>query len=299
MTTLRKFQPDSKPVAIIGAGTLGSRIALMLSSSGGEVRIFDKNPNQLQVARRFVEAEMPHLIESRKGARARAGRLVLSTDFRSAIGDVWMVVEAIPERVDLKRELFGELDRLTPKTTILASNSSSFPSSQFIDRVEHKYRVVNTHYYMPPQQNAVEIMSCGHTDREILDALFDRFPLYGLVPFRVLEESVGFIFNRIWAAVKRECLAVVAEGISSPSEVDRMFQVNLGTHGGPFRLMDKVGLDVVLDIEEHYAAIRPGIPVGPRDLLKKYIAEGKLGVKSAQGFYTDYSATTTDSGQLA
>src|SRR5260221_6749823 len=80
-----------------------------------------------------------------------------------------------------------------------------------------------SHYYMPPQQNAVEIMSCGHTDREILDALFDRFPLYGLVPFRVLEESVGFIFNRIWAAVKRECLAVVAEGISSPSEVDRMF----------------------------------------------------------------------------
>src|SRR5260370_7367536 len=206
MTTLPKFQPDSKPVAIIGAGTCGGGYGVMVWRRGGEGRIFEKNSNELKVAKRFVEAEMPHLIESRKGARA--GSLVLSTDLRSAIGDVWMVVEAIPERVDLKSELFGELDRLTPKTTILASNSSSFPSSQFVDRVEHKDRVVNTHYYMPPQQNAVEIMSCGHTDREILDALFDRFPLYGLVPFRVLEESVGFIFYSILAAIKRECVAV-------------------------------------------------------------------------------------------
>ena len=113
--------------------------------------------------------------------------------------------------------------------------------------------------------------------------LMDRLPLYGLVPFHVRKESVGFIFNRIWAAVKRESLEIVKEGVSTPAEVDRIFQVLLGAHGGPFRLMDKVGLDVVLGVEEHYAAIHPEIPVGPRELLKQYISEGRLGRKTGKG----------------
>ena len=99
---------------------------------------------------------------------------------------------------------------------------------------------------------------------------------------------MGFIYNRIWAAIKRESLAVVAEGVSTPEVVDRLFQSVLGSHDGPFRIMDKVGLDVVLDIEEHYAAVRPGIPVGPRQLLMRYIEQGRLGIKSGKGFYSDY-----------
>jgi 3-hydroxybutyryl-CoA dehydrogenase len=110
----------------------------------------------------------------------------------------------------------------------------------------------------------------------------ERLPLYGVVPIHVRKESVGFIFNRIWAAVKRESLEVVEEGVSTPEEVDHIFELLLGTHGGPFRLMDKVGLDVVLDIEEHYAAIHPELPSGPRELLKQYIQEGRLGRKTGR-----------------
>ena len=209
-----------------------------------------------------------------------------------AIADTWMVVEAIPERLDLKKSLFRDLDRLTPEDVILASNSSSYPSSQLIDSVTNPSRLVNTHYYMPPEQNAVEIMSCGKTSDTVIADLMERFPLYGLVPFHVRRESVGFIFNRIWAAVKRESLEVVEEGVSTPAEVDRIFQVLLGAHGGPFRLMDKVGLDVVLDIEEHYAAVHPELPVGPRQMLRKYIAEGRLGMKTGKGFYSDYQQET-------
>jgi 3-hydroxybutyryl-CoA dehydrogenase len=145
---------------------------------------------------------------------------------------------------------------------------------------------------MPPEQNAVEVMSCGKTSDTVIADLMDRFPLYGLVPFHGGAESVGFIFNRIWAAVKRESLEIVGEGVSTPAEVDRIFQVLLETHGGPFRLMDQVGLDVVLDIEEHYAEVHPELPVGPRKLLKHYISEGRLGWKTGKGFYTDYSQTT-------
>src|SRR5215468_7564851 len=225
------FNPTTRPSAVIGAGTLGSRIALMLASSGGEVRLFDPKPAQLDIAQRFIESELLKLVKTRPGAIA--GRVVYSKTLEPAIADTWMIVEAVPERLDLKKTLFGDLDRLSPEDVILASNSSSYPSSQIIDRVKNPSRVVNTHYYMPPQQNAVEVMSCGKTSDAVITALMDHFPSYGLVPFHVMKESVGFIFNRIWAAVKRESLAVVEEGVSTPAEVDRMFQLSFGTPAGP------------------------------------------------------------------
>jgi len=285
-TVQSKFNPTTRPAAVIGAGTLGSRIALMLASSGGEVRLYDAKPAQLDIAKRYIDSELPKLVKARAGAVA--GRVVFAKTLEPAIAETWMIVEAVPERLDLKKTLFGDLDRLAPEDTILASNSSSYPSSQVIDRVKDPSRVVNTHYYMPPEQIAVEVMSCGKTSSAVIADLMERLWLYGLVPFHVKRESVGFIFNRIWAAVKRESLEIVEEGVSTPAEVDHIFQVLLGTRGGPFRMMDKVGLDVVLDIEEHYAAIHPELPAGPRGLLKQYIKEGRLGVKTGKGFYTDY-----------
>jgi 3-hydroxybutyryl-CoA dehydrogenase len=259
----------------------------MLASGGGEVRLYDPNADQLEVARRYVEAELPRVVAERSGALP--GRLVLSRTVQAAVADTWMVVEAIPERLDLKRKMFGDLDRLAPEDAILASNSSSYPTSQLIDAVSRPGRVANTHYSGGlPEVNVVEVMSCGKTTDEVIARLFERLPAYGLLPFHVLKESVGFIFNRIWAAIKRESLAVVAEGVSTPQVVDQLFQSVLGSHETPFRLMDKVGLDVVLDIEEHYAAIRPGIPAEPRQLLKRYIEQGRLGIKSGKGFYSDY-----------
>src|SRR5439155_6094289 len=121
-------------------------------------------------------------------------------------------------------------------------------------------RALNMHFLMPPQVNPVELMSCGLTDEAVIDALMERLPRYGLTPYRVRRESVGFIFNRIWAAIKREALMVVAEGAATPEDVDRIWQQSFGTPLTPFRMIDQVGLDVALDIEEHYAAIREGVP---------------------------------------
>jgi 3-hydroxybutyryl-CoA dehydrogenase len=275
------FSPTTYATAIIGSGTIGSRIALMLASGGGEVRLYDPNADQLEVARRYVEAELPRVVA---GRRALPGRLVLSRTLQAAVADTWMVVEAIPERLDHKRKVFSDLDRLVPEDAILASNSSSYPTSQFIDAVSRPGRVANTHYYGGlPEVNVVEVMSCGKTTDEVIARLFERLPAYGLLPFHVLKESVGFIFNRIWAAIKRESLA---EGVSTAQVVDQLYQRVMGSLG-PFRSMDKVGLDVVLDIEEHYAAVRPGIPAEPRQLLKRYVGQGHLGIKSGKGFYSD------------
>jgi 3-hydroxybutyryl-CoA dehydrogenase len=130
-------------------------------------------------------------------------------------------------------------------------------------------------------------MSCGKTDEAVIDALMAKLLEYGLVPFRVRCESDGFIFNRIWAAIKRECLMVVEEGVAPPEDVDRMWQIFTASDISPFRRMDQIGLDVVLAIEEHYAAVREGIPDGPRKLLREYTSQGRLGVKTERGFY-DY-----------
>lgn len=198
-----------------------------------------------------------------------------------------MVIEAVPERIDLKTEVFGELDRLAEPDAILATNSSSLPSSRMISKVKRPDRMLNTHYQMPPAQNSVELMSCGKTDDGLIDALMTKIHQYGLVPFRVRRESDGFIFNRIWVSIMRECLMVVQEGVASPEDVDEMWKIFTRPGIPPFRLMDRVGLDVVLAIEEHYASVRQGIPEGPRKLLWEYIDHGRLGVKSGRGFYDE------------
>jgi 3-hydroxybutyryl-CoA dehydrogenase len=276
-----------RPIAVIGSGTLGRRIALMASTRGGEVRIFDTQERSLEEGLNYVTETQPAILASTPGAAA--GRVRGEMDLAAAVSNAWLVVEAVPEQLNLKRTVFGELDSLAPKDAILATNSSSYPSSRLIDKVAHPERVLNMHYYMPPEMPVVELMSCGKTDPAIIDLLMERLPLYGLVPFRVGRESVGFIFNRIWAAIKRESLSVVEEGVAKPEDVDRMWNLFTASMSGPFRLMDKVGLDTVLAIEEHYAAIRKELPEGPRKLLQRYVDGGWLGVKSGRGFYDDYS----------
>jgi 3-hydroxybutyryl-CoA dehydrogenase len=276
-----------RPITVIGCGTLGRRIALMASTRGGEVRIFDPQPRSLDEGLKYVTETLPAVVASIPGAVS--GRVRGETDLAFAVKNAWLVVEAVPERLNIKQGVFAELDAVAPQDAILASNSSSYPSSQLIDQVARPERVLNMHYYMPPELPMVELMSCGKTDPAIIDFLMQRLPLYGLVPFRVQRESVGFIFNRIWAAIKRESLSVVEEGVANLEDVDRMFNLFTAHQPSPFRLMDRVGLDVVLAIEEHYAEVRKDLPEGPRKLLQRYVDDGRLGVKSGRGFYNDYS----------
>lgn len=276
---------DDRPIAIDGAGTLGKRIGSVYAAAGTDVRIFDVSQAQREAARDYVNEQIDEVRSVLNLTGSRLGQVAVFDDLAEAVRGAWMVIEAIPERLDLKREVLGQLDKLVDSDAILASNSSSFPTSQMIDQVKRPERVLNTHYQQPPDLNAVELMSCGKTDESLIDALMEKIPQYGLVPFRVRRESDGFIFNRVWAAIKRECLMVVEEGVATPEDVDGMWEIFTAPGVPPFRLMDRVGLDVVLNIEEHYASVRPGLPEGPRKLLRELIEDGKLGVKSGRGFY--------------
>jgi 3-hydroxybutyryl-CoA dehydrogenase len=276
---------DQRPVTIVGAGTLGRLIATVFAAGGTDVRLFDASAEQLEAGRDHVEQHVAEVQQALDLQPDRTGRVEVADDLARAVAGAWLVIESVPERVDVKTEVFGELDRAAEPDAILATNSSSLPSRLVIDKVEHPERVLNMHYQQPPELNAVELMSCGRTDQGVIDALMEKLPDYGLAPFHVRRESDGFIFNRIWASIKRECLMVVEEGVAGPEDVDEMWRIFTRPGIAPFELMDRVGLDIVLAIEEHYASVRPGIPEGPRNLLRRYVDEGRLGVKSGGGFY--------------
>jgi 3-hydroxybutyryl-CoA dehydrogenase len=274
----------NRPVAVIGAGTLGRRIALMFASRGGTARIYARRAEQLAAATQYVTETLPNVLHDR--GFGEPGVATATTSLAEALDGAWLAVESAPEKLEIKIPLWGEIDQAAPADTIFATNSSSYPSRLMAENIRDKTRLCNTHFYMPPEVNALDLMSDGQTDRGLLDTLLAVLPEFGVYPFEARRECTGFIFNRIWAAIKREALAVVAEGVARPEDVDGMYKLNLGAPAGPFQVMDLVGLDVALDIENHYVEEFPHLPKGPRDLLQSYVDAGKLGIKTGEGFYT-------------
>ena len=147
----------------------------------------------------------------------------------------------MPEKLEAKIKIFGELVALTCKDAILATNSSSYKSSEMLAEVpqESKARVLNMHYYMPPGNMVVELMTDGFTDPAIIEYLVEQSRQVATLPYVARKESTGFIFNRLWAAVKRETLTILAEGVSTPEEIDSMWS-EMFVKGGslPCKTMD-------------------------------------------------------------
>lgn len=197
-----------------------------------------------------------------------------------------MVIEAIPEKLDLKVPTFALLEKSAPQDALLATNSSSYKSSEIVVQLSDaaKARAFNLHYYMPPANMIVELMTDGATAPELFTFLSERLRETAALPYVARKESTGFIFNRLWAAVKREILMIISEGVSSPEEIDSLWtEAFIKTQTAPCRAMDQVGLDTVSFIEGHYIAER-GLPSSHIDFLKsEYLDKGKLGDKSTSG----------------
>lgn len=216
------------------------------------------------------------------------GQLTTHAELEEAVRDAWLVVECVPEKLHIKIDTFADLEKLAPTDAILASNSSSYKSSEMLQKVESddtKARILNTHYYMPPRNMLVELMTDGFTDPAIIEFMVDRQREAGTKPYVARKESSGFIYNRIWAALKREILLTLEEGVSTPQEIDSMFTTmfRIPIEMGPCNMMDGVGLDTVANIEDHYVTER-GLPTHTVEWLRKeYVEQGKLGSKSKKG----------------
>lgn len=232
---------------------------------------------------------------------ARAGRVQVFEDLEHAVANAWLIIEAVPEKLELKISTFASLEQLAPADCILATNSSSYKSSEMVSKISEatKRRVLNTHYYMPPDNMVVELMTDGFTDSTIFPFLSDRFRESGAKPYVARKESTGFIFNRLWAAVKRETLTILSEGVSDAEEIDSLW-TEMFVKGGakPCKTMDQVGLDTVAFIEGHYIAERGLSSTHTTDFLKtNYLDQGKLGSKCDKGgLYPPKSKENTTNG---
>ncbi|KAL4938600.1 hypothetical protein BDV06DRAFT_231660 [Aspergillus oleicola] len=274
----------SRPVAILGGGVLGRRLACIWTSAGYNVRVRDPSPQQREDCLAYV-TENATLYAEKTGQNP--GTSSASESLAETVRDAWLVIEAVPEKIQMKIDTFAELEEHAPSDAILASNSSSYRSSEMISKVSEttKTRILNMHYYMPPQCMLVELMTDGYTAPEIFPFMVDRSKEAATIPYVVRKESTGFIFNRLWAAIKRETLTILAEGVSVPEEIDAIWaEMFINGKVLPCRMMDSVGLDTVAFIESHYVSERGLSTDKSVDFLQReYLDKGKLGNKSSSG----------------
>ena len=213
----------------------------------------------------------------------KPAELKISSSLQEAAENAWMVIEAVPEKLEMKIDILGQVDAIAPPDCIIASNSSSLRSSQMIVNTKKNYRICNGHYYMPPEQIYYEVMSCGETDPDIFPFLMEKAAGAGFKPVHAKVESTGLVFNRIWASIKREVLLVLAEGVSDGHTIDEMFKGWFKATKGPCQMMDTVGLDTVYNIEVVYTQQR-NLDTTARDWLKEtYVDKGNLGAKGGKG----------------
>jgi 3-hydroxybutyryl-CoA dehydrogenase len=278
-------------VCLCGAGFMGWQIGLQCASHGCEVRLYDIAGEALEKAVSSIRGELEAWVEEGEISPEErdhiSGQIRYFDDMGEAVSGVDLVIEAAPERLELKREIFRWLDQVCDEGTILSTNSSSIRISKIEDATGRPDRVLNTHFYnIPWRRSIVELMRGSGTSDETLERVRAFMASIGLTPLVVLRESTGFIFNRVWRAVKRECLHLVNEKVASFEDVDRAWMTIYGAEIGPFGMMDRVGLDVVRDIEMIYYGESGDERDAPPRLLLEKIERGELGLKTGSGFYT-------------
>ncbi len=276
-------------IAIIGAGFLGTQIAARAAVHGTTVRMYDITPAAVSKAgddvKRLV-GEYEYFGMLKDGAAETLGRISIDTDLRKSVGGAELVIESVPENLDLKKKVFAELDGLLPPGALLATNSSSIPVSRLEGSLAHPERVLNIHFYGPvSKNNFADIQAGTRTSPEAVQRARDWIDRIGCVALMVKKECMGFVFNRVWHAVKRECLASWAGGHADFKDLDRAWMIWSGMITGPFAMMDYVGLDVVYDIEMQYYHDSGDPRDRPPDMLKEKTARGELGLKTGTGFY--------------
>jgi 3-hydroxyacyl-CoA dehydrogenase len=284
----------SKPfekVAIVGAGFLGAQIALLSAYSGYKVSVFDSKASAFddtykRLMTDFQNKKINPVIPWDKWETLKNG-ITFSTDPAVALKDADLVVEAVFEDPAVKKDVFKMMGANAPAKAIFASNSSSMPISRQEAVSGRPEKCLNIHFYLPLQgMNMCDLAGGTKTSTETFEKGDAWIRSLGCVPLRVKKEILGFVFNSVWRAIKRQCLYMWGNDFADYRDIDRAWRIFTKTPFGPFGLMDSVGLDVVYDIEMVYYNDSKDPKDKPPDALLAKIKKGELGVKSGKGFYT-------------
>lgn len=280
-----------KKVAVIGGGAMGRQIALNAAIHGFDTSLNDTFPGVLEQVDSWSKEYLAGRVSKGKMDQSAVDetlkRFHLVAKLEEAVADVDLVIEAIVEKLDLKKELFAKLETITKPSAILASNSSTFVPSLIAANMKQPQRMANLHYFNPAlQKDVVEVVVGPQSSPEIIDSLMDFAKHIEKFAIKVEKEIEGFIVNRILGAINKEAWFLLENGYASAQDIDAGAEKGLAHPMGPFKLMDFVGLGLIYDIRsEKFKATGDEADRPPKTLVEK-INKGHLGKKSGQGFYT-------------
>jgi len=280
-------------ITVVGAGTMGHGISQVFACAGHEVTLCDLTEDKLAQARKWIERNLAEEVGwgllSHQDVQSALDRIQTTTSLEKATGDADLVIEAVFESLDLKRQLFRDLDRLCPEHTILGSNTSSFMPSKLASATEHPERVLVVHFsFPPPLIPLVEIVRSEATSDDVVEAVYNVLKAAGRSPIIAQKEATGFIINRIQLAILREALSIVERGIATAQDVDLAVKHSFGRRlavAGPLEMVEvQDGWDVIWTIGQQ---ILPDLDTSPElpSIVKRRIERGELGPKTGKGFY--------------
>ena len=281
---------DIRRVAVIGAGTMGHGIAQVAAMAGMDVALFDAFEGAAGKGLGKIRENLDKGVERGKvtvDARdAALARLRVESTIDAAAADAGLVIEAVVESLDVKTALFAELDRIAPATAILATNTSSLSVAAIAAATARPDRVIGMHFFNPVHlMKLLELVVHDQTSDATREAALAVAHALGKEPI-VVRDVPGFASSRLGICIGLEAMRMVEQGVASAEDIDKAMVLGYNHPMGPLRLTDLVGLDVRLSIAEHLHRELGSESFRPPEILRRMVAEGKLGKKSGQGFYS-------------
>jgi 3-hydroxybutyryl-CoA dehydrogenase len=283
-----------KKIAILGSGTMGHSIATAFAMYGYDVNLYDTDEERLHAAKTEIEDELDLLAEEKyitiQSIQVALDKIKLTTDLQKTVADRDYVIEAVPEVLKLKQELFQQLDEYCPQHTILASNTSSLPLNAMMELVsaERKQRMMVNHWYNPGHLiPIVELSYFGNMPESIYYEVAQLFDSIKKQTVKVLKDVPGLVANRIQQGVAREVFSIIAQGIAAPEDVDKALKFGPAFRyatTGQLEVADFGGLDIWCTVGDNLLKVMDNSQCS-NSLLRQKMTEGKLGLKSGEGFY--------------
>jgi len=276
-------------VTVLGAGTMGRGIAQVSAATGSKVILVDQTDELAAAGKAAIAASLDRAVsKGRVTAEAAAATLAAidtGSDLAAAASGADVVVEAAPERMDLKRSVFATLAASAPSHALLGTNTSSLPIGEIAAGNPAAERIVGLHFFNPvPVMKLVEIIEGQETGADTVQAARDYAVRLGKDPI-VVRDVPGFATSRLGVLLGLEAMRMVEQGVASAADIDKAMELGYRHPMGPLKLTDLVGLDVRLAIAEHLHKEQGTDTFAPPQLLRDMVAAGKLGKKSGQGFY--------------
>jgi 3-hydroxybutyryl-CoA dehydrogenase len=280
---------EFKKVTVIGAGTMGHGIAQVAAASGIDAVLHDVSPKAIEMGLAAVHANLTKGLEKGKITPAQKvtvlQRLHAGPDLAEAVADADVVVEAVPESLELKQKIFSEVDALVGPEVLLASNTSSLPITRIAEATARPERVLGLHFFNPVHLMALlEVVRGERTSNEALARALVLAESLGKQAI-VVQDSPGFASSRLGLVLGLEAMRMLEQGVASAEDIDKAMTLGYRHPMGPLRLTDLVGLDVRLAIAEYLHRELGSDAFRPPEILRRLVAEGRLGKKSGRGFY--------------